>query len=148
MVRLNYYSNLIFRIDIKKFKSLTRILILTVSKWTKIKYGVPQGSILCPLLFLVCINDLPKAIEHKAVPILFPDDIIILITSPNNVQFQSDLNVVFGQLNKLFKANLLSFNFDKTYLIHFNNKSTCTSDVQITYEDKFIQLLQQHFLGY
>jgi len=130
------------------FKSLTGILILTVSKWTKIKYGVLQGSILCPLLFLVYVSDLPKAIDHKAIPILFANDTSKLITSPNNVQFQRDLNVVFGQLNKLFKANLLSFNFDKTYLLCFTNKSTCTSDIQITYEDKFVQLLQQNFFGY
>ena len=65
----------------------------TVSKWTKIKYEVPQGSILGPLLFLVYISDLPKAIEHKAVPILFGDDNSILITSPNNIHFQSNLNV-------------------------------------------------------
>jgi len=65
-----------------------------VSKWTKIKYKVPQGSILGPLLFLVYINDLPKAIEHKAIPILFTDDTSILITSANNINSQSALNVV------------------------------------------------------
>jgi len=70
----------------------------TVSDWTKIKYLVPQGSILKPLLFLVHIIDLPKAMEHKAIPILFADDTSILITSPNNIQFQSDLNIVFEQL--------------------------------------------------
>jgi len=34
------------------------------------------------------------AIKHKAIPILFADDTNILITSPYNVKFQSDLNVV------------------------------------------------------
>ena len=58
-----------------------------------------------PLLFLVHIIDLPKAIEHKAIPILFADDTGVLITGQNVIPFQSDLNVVFGQLNKSFKAN-------------------------------------------
>jgi len=58
----------------------------TVSEWTKIKYSVPQGSILGPLLFLIYINDLPKAIEHKALPILFADNTSISLTSLNNIQ--------------------------------------------------------------
>jgi len=61
---------------------------------------VPQGSILGPLLFLVYINDLPKAVERTAVPILFADDTSILLTSPNTIQMQSNLNFVFEQLNK------------------------------------------------
>jgi len=73
---------------------------------------------------------------------------VYLITSPNNIHFQSDLNVVFRQLNKWFKGSLLSLNFDKTYFIQSTNKSTCTYDIQITYEDKFIQLLKRNFLGY
>ena len=97
----------------------------TTSKWTKIKYGVPQGSILGPLLFLVYINDLPKAVEHKALPILFADDTSILLTSPNNIQMQRDLNEIFMQLNKWFKSNFLALNFDKTSFIRFTNKSTC-----------------------
>jgi len=85
----------------------------TVSKWTKIKYGVPQGSILGPLLFLVYINDLPKAIEHKALPILFGDNTSILLTSANIFQLQRDLNIVFEQLNKWFKSNSLFLNLEK-----------------------------------
>jgi len=62
-----------------------------VSKWTKIKCGVLQDSILGPLLFLLYINDLPKAVKHNALPILFADDTSILITSPNSNQSHSDL---------------------------------------------------------
>ena len=75
----------------------------TVSKWTKIICGVLQGSILGPLLFILYIKDLRKAIKHKALPILFADNNSILITSPNSNQLQSDLNTVFAQLNKWFK---------------------------------------------
>jgi len=98
----------------------------TVSKWTKIKCGVPQGSILGPLLFILYIKNLPKAVKHKALPILFADDITNLITSSNSNQLQSDLNIVFAQLNKWFKSNSLFFNFDKTHFIQFNNASKCT----------------------
>ena len=89
----------------------------TVSKWTKIKCGVPQGSIIGPLLLLVYINNLPKAL-----PLLFADDTSILLASPNIIQLQSDLNLVFEQLNKWFKSNLLFLNFNKTHFIQFNNK--------------------------
>ena len=70
---------------------------------------MPQGSILGPLLFLVYINNLPKAVEHKALPILFADDTSLLLTNPNNTQMQSDLNIVFEQLNNWFKSNSLFF---------------------------------------
>jgi hypothetical protein len=120
----------------------------TVSKWTKIKDGVLQGSILGPLLFLHYINDLPKAVEHKALPILFADCTSIIPTSPNNTQMQSDFNIIFEQVIKWFKSNLLFLNFDKTYFIQFTNKSTCTSDIQITYEDKQISIVNEtKFLG-
>jgi len=49
-----------------------------------------------PLLFLVYMDDLPKAIEHTIIPILFSYDTSILITSPNNIQLQNNLNIVLA----------------------------------------------------
>ena len=117
----------------------------TVSKWIKITCGVPQGSILGPLLFLLYINDLPKAIKHKALPILFADDTSILITNPNSNQLQSELNTVFAQLNKWFKSNLLFLNFDKTHFIQFNNASKCNSVTEIKYKEEQISIAEEQF---
>jgi hypothetical protein len=121
----------------------------TVSKWTKIKCGLPQGSIVGPLLLLLYINDLPKAVKHKALPILFANNTSILITSPNCNQLRSGLNIVFAQLNKWFKSNLLLLNVDKNHFIQFNNASKCTSiteikhkyeQISIANETKFVRL--------
>jgi len=73
---------------------------------------------LVSFLFLVYINDPPNAIEQRAILILFADDTSILITSPTDIQFPNVLQIVFGQQNKWFKANLLSLNFDKAFQLN------------------------------
>jgi hypothetical protein len=85
-----------------------------VSGWTEVKHGVPQGSVLGPLLFLLYINDLPNAVTHNVFPILFADDTSVLITSQNVHEFQNDLNTSLQQLSKWFQINSLSLNFTKT----------------------------------
>jgi len=88
----------------------------------------------------------PRIIEHKVIPILFADNTIMLITRPNKINFM-DLNIVFGQLNQWFKAKLLSFNFDKTYFIHFTKKVHVLLTHKL-YEDKHIcTAIETKFLG-
>ena len=54
-----------------------------VSYWATVRHGVPQGSILGPLLFLLYINDLSKIINKTSAPIIFADDTSILFAHSN-----------------------------------------------------------------
>jgi hypothetical protein len=93
------------------------------SKWSKIRHGVPQGSILGPLLFLLYINDLPSFVKNKSKPIMFADGTVIIVTNSNSTDFLSDIMTVFEYLNKWFRASSLLLNFEKPHLIQFTTKN-------------------------
>ena len=92
------------------------------SAWGKITDGVPQGSVLGPLLFLIYVNDLPKTVNDKTVHILFADDTSIIVKSSNSKHFQTNMFTAFHCVNKCFKVNLLSINIDKTHYIQFKDQ--------------------------
>jgi len=98
------------------------------STWDKINIGVPQGSVLGPLLLLVYVNDLPSAIPSTVANtdssiILFADDTSLIINDPNLINFERNVNTNFRIVNEWFNSNFLSLNFDKTYYMQFITKS-------------------------
>jgi hypothetical protein len=109
------------------------------SMWGKIKHGVPQGSILGPLLFLIDINYLPKTISDKTIPILFADNTSLLVTSSNYNDLYINGNIAFRCINEWFEANQLNINFKKTHHILFTacNKKP-RINTEILYENKQI----------
>jgi hypothetical protein len=114
----------------------------------KVTDGVPQGSVLGPLLFLIYINYLPKTVNDKTVPILFADDTSMIVKSPNSTDFQNNMVSVFDCVNKWFKVNLLSINVNKTHYIQFKTKNKPTLDINIICNNNLITtLLNVKFLG-
>jgi hypothetical protein len=73
------------------------------SAWEKIIDDVPQGSILGPLLFLIYVNDLPKSMNDKNIPILFADDESITVKRSNSKDLVTNMLTAFDCVNRWFK---------------------------------------------
>jgi hypothetical protein len=118
------------------------------SNWGKIHHGVPQGSVLGPLLFWLYINDLPKFTNNNSKIVLFADDTSIIITSPNPIHFKNSVSKIFQDVNRWFSTNLLSLNIDKTYYMQFVTKNSSLIDLNIMHgNEKIAYICNTKFLG-
>jgi len=108
------------------------------SNHNKMKYGVPQGSVLGPLLFLIYINDLHKAI-HFSVVHHFADDTNLLVSDFSIKKIQKQINHDLKALCKWLRANKISLNASKTELLVFRHpKKKIEFDLKIKIDGKII----------
>ena len=85
-----------------------------------ITHGVPQGSVLDPLLFLLFIDDLPS-ISKVLTFYLFADDTNIYFESDDLVHMQKVVNRDLRKVSKWLEPNRLALNIDKTNFIIFHS---------------------------
>lgn len=91
------------------------------SNWAPVLSGVPQGTVLGPLLFLLYINDIVRDIDCNIR--LFADDCIIY----KEINSITDCTILQNDLNKLQKWQqtwLMKFNIEKCNIIHITNRKT------------------------
>ena len=84
-----------------------------------IKCGVPQGSILGPLLFNVYVNDLPAHISSKSI--MYADDLSISIEAENESHLESEIKKVLTQVTEWYASNKLIININKTNILFFSS---------------------------
>jgi hypothetical protein len=100
------------------------------SNMKQITHGVPQGSILGPLLFVLYINDFHKA--HLSHYFQYADDTTIIISDKDTNTVQDRTNMELINIYNWLKANKLSLNLAKTsYIIVTNKKEPVKLNIKI-----------------
>ena len=94
----------------------------TQSELELIKCGVPQGSVLGPLLFLIYINDIVNSSKLFKFT-LFADDTSLYYSCKNTNNLEWLVNSELSKISEWLSANRLSLNVAKSKLLYFTNKN-------------------------
>ena len=122
----------------------------TKSDLKPITCGVPQGSILGPLLFLLYVNDIVN-VSDKLFPILFADDTNVFLQGKNINEMCNVMNIELKKLVIWLNVNKLSLNIKKTHFMIFCkprvklnlNTNICinTQEIELVHKTKFLGVI-------
>ena len=121
----------------------------TVSNYLTISTGVPQGSILEPLLFIIYINDLPH-VSNLFKFIMYADDTTLVgriknftINNQNNElnTIRDNINKELNQISEWLKLNKLSLNASKSKYMIFSKRNRVINNIDLKIDGTTIQQL-------
>ena len=128
------------RTQVTKFKNFT-------SATESPKTGVPQGSILGPLLFICFTNDLPPNFSEICTVNAYADDTQLLVTAKTISELKIKIKSAIHTAQFWFEKNLMKINTDKTKILIFNTSpETKDIKIEIKFENKIIELKSELFV--
>ena len=110
------------------------------SEWGEVKSGVPQGSVLAPILFLLYINDMPEGV--KSYMNLFADDAKML----RHIKDEGDCEILQEDLNKIWRWSKkwqMEFNVDKSQVMEMGSGRRRPTWTYIVEEGKELRKVQR-----
>ena len=112
-----------------------------------LKCGVPQGSIISLLFFIIFVNYMFN-VSNVLFNVLYADDTCIYISGSDINALFDVLNIELAVLLEWLNANRLTLNVDKTFYMRFQRKSIKTDKLKLTIgQDTLKQTSQYKYLG-
>lgn len=134
-------------VQIQHYNNNTNELEKVQSAAKHLTSSIPQGSVLGCVLFLLYINDAPKCLKSETtLPVLFADDISILIKADNNTDYNSLIHNTLNNITSWLEHHNLLVNFDKTKIIQFHSYKKPPLDINITFQNKTIDNINSYNL--
>ena len=107
-----------------------------ISSSLPVSMGVPQGTILGPILFLILVNDFPNCIKNGKC-IMYADDTTILCSAKDEIDLKRKINDCMDEALKWFKKNRLLVNINKSNFMIISSKRKVDeiSDINVDVND-------------
>lgn len=116
------------------------------SSYNPVRCGVPQGSILGPILFLIYVNDIIHT-SNKLNFLLFADDTTIYVQGHSINEITEILNKELINVSHWIKANKLTLNVTKTFYMVSSFIKSVQDNIDIKLNNKSLNRVNTKFLG-
>ena len=121
----------------------------TLSDFRSINIGIPQGSILGPLLFIIFVNCLPYAVSGCKT-VMYEDDTSFMCKTKNKLDLKSQMESCLSKIAEWFKVNKLTLNVEKTKFMVFGTQKMLEkfNDIHLAYHNSDIERVDEFkYLG-